>query len=311
MDGKRWHAPVKNSLTTLTRPSFDPSLLQRVPFLAGRDPADWRAEPIGSVTNQTFRVCADGESYVVRVAGATTRYLDRAVEAHNAAAAAALGLAPPILFLDDALLVTRFIEDSRPLAAADLEDPAVLLKVAAVLRRLQQSPKPFAGVRHPFGEIDTYLGHHADPRAAQLRTAARPVEAALARSPVGLVPAHVDASAANFLRCADGTLMLVDWEFSSMADPMWDVASVLMQLPRDDDALARRFVAGVLGSADDRMLARVRLFRAALLLVAGSWCAMEAAFRGDRVLAQTAGNYLDRGAVLLADPRMAGWLQAV
>jgi thiamine kinase-like enzyme len=295
----------------LNRPPFNPSLLQRVPFLAGRHPADWRAESIGSVTNQTFRISADGESYVVRVAGPTTRYLDRAVEAHNAAIAAELGLAPPILFLDDALLVTRYLKHSRPLTPGDLNDPAILLQVADALRRLQHSPTPFAGVRHPFGEIDTYLGHHADPRAAQLRASARPIEAALARSPMSLAPAHVDASVANFLRCADGTLMLVDWEFSSMADPMWDVASILMQRSRDDDELARRFVASVLGRADDRVFARVCLFKAALTLVAGSWCAMEAAFRGDAVLAQTAGHYLDRCAALLADPRMAGWLQAV
>lgn len=311
MDGKGWHAPVKNSLTTLSRSPFNPSLLQRVPFLAGRNPADWHVEPIGSVTNQTFRVSADGESYVVRVTGPTTRYLDRAVEAHNAAIAAELGLAPPILFLDDALLVTRFIKDSRSLTPDDLDDPATLLQVADAFRRLQHSPTPFAGVRHPFGEIDTYLGHHADPRAAQLRATARPVEAALARSPMGLAPAHVDASVANFLRCADGTLMLVDWEFSSMADPIWDVASILMQRSLDDDDLVRRFVAGVLDSAGDRVYARVCLFKAALTLVAGSWCAMEAAFRGDRALAQAAEQYLDRCAALLADPRMAGWLRAV
>jgi hypothetical protein len=80
---------------------FDLELLERVPFLAGRDRADWRAERIGSVTNQTFRVTAGADSYVVRVAGPTTRYLDRGVETHNAAIAVELGLAPPILFLDD------------------------------------------------------------------------------------------------------------------------------------------------------------------------------------------------------------------
>ncbi len=281
-----------------------------MPFLAGRDLTGWHVEPIGSVTNQTVCIASNGESYVVRVAGPTTRYLDRKVEAHNTAIAAELGLAPPILYLDDALLVTRFVKGSRPLTSADLDQPAALLRVADVLRRLQHSPAPFAGVRHPFGEIDTYLGHHADARATELRAAARPVEQVLARSPLGLRPAHVDASAANFLSCADGSLMLVDWEFSAMADPMWDVASVLMQRPDGDDDLARRFVAAVLGSADEPALARVALFKAALCLVAGSWCAMEAAFRKDPLLAETAKHYLDRYAGFLADPRMPHWLDA-
>ena len=47
----------------------------------------------------------------------------------------------------------------------------------------------------------------------------------------------------------DGRLWLVDWEFSSMADPAWDPASVLMQRKADEDERARGFVAAVLGDA--------------------------------------------------------------
>lgn len=282
-----------------------------MPFLSGRDHAGWRIEAIGSVTNQTCRVTSGDESYVVRVAGPTTRYLDRAVEAHNAAIAGDLGLAPPILFLDDMLLVTRFVTGARPLTAADLNEAGPLLQVASLLARLQRSPRPFSGERHPFGEIDRYLGEHAYARATMLRQAARPVEAALARSPRPLVPAHVDASAANFLLRNDGSVTLVDWEFSSMADPAWDVASVLMQRSADDDEPARRFAAEILGDASDSALARVGLFKAALTLVAGSWCAMEAAARHDGALMLLAESYLDRCAAFLGDPRMKHWLQTV
>ncbi|MGH6891117.1 MAG: phosphotransferase [Dongiaceae bacterium] len=295
----------------MNRLPFDPSILERVPFLSGRNVARWQVEAIGSVTNQTYRVTSDGESYVVRMSGPTTSYLDRATEARNAAIACDLGLAPAILFVDDTLLVTRFVEGSRPLTYADLDSPTHLLRMAALLRRLQHSTVPFAGERHPFGEIDKYLGLHADARAADLRATARPVEAALERSPLKLVPAHIDAGAANFLLGGDGSLLLVDWEFSSMADPAWDVASVLMQRSADDDELARRFTADVLGEASARLIARVALFKAVLCLVAGSWCAMEAAFRGDSSLMRTAGYYLDRCAVFLSDPKMARWLRSV
>ena len=287
---------------------FDTALLERVPFLAGRNRAGWRVESLGSVTNQTYRVSAGpesyAESYVVRLAGPTTRYLDRAVEMHNAAIAADLGIAPPILFLDDRLLVTRFVTGARPLASADLDEPGVLAKTAALLSRLQRSERPFRHERHPFGEIDRYLGQHPHARAVALRRACEPIEAALARSPWPLAPAHVDASAPNFVMDADGRLWLVDWEFSSMADPAWDVASVLKQRSQQDDEPAHSFVAEILGDASDRTLARVELFKAALSLVAGSWCAMEAAARQDGALMRIADSYLDRCEVFLADPRM-------
>ena len=286
-------------------------LLENVPFLSGRGRAGWQIEPLGSITNQTYRLDVGQDSYVVRVAGPTTRYLDRAVETHNAAIAAELGLAPPVLYLDDNLLVTRFVTGARPLSANDLGDPSRLQQVGALLSRLRRSPRPFRHERHPFGEIDRYLGQHPHPRAVALRRALQPVEAALARSPRPLVPAHVDASAANFLLGGDGRLWLVDWEFSSMADPAWDPASVLMQRKADDDEATRGFVAAVLGDAQDATLARIGLFKTALCLVAGSWCAMEAAAREDDALMRTAENYLGRGKVFLADPRMPRWLQAV
>ena len=281
-----------------------------MPFLTGRDRADWHIHAIGSITNQTYRLDVGQDSYVVRVAGPTTRYLDRAVETHNAAIAAELGLAPPILFLDDNLLVTRFVTGARPLTAQDLGDPSRLQQVAALLSRLQRSARPFRHERHPFGETDRYLGHYPHAPAVAFRRALQPVEAALARSPRPLVPAHVDASAANFLLGGDGRLWLVDWEFSSMADPAWDPASVLMQHTGGDES-ARRFIAAVLGDEKQATLARIGLFRIALCLVAGSWCAMEAAARGEDALMRTADNYLRRGEGFLGDPQVSRWLETV
>lgn len=309
--GKGVTPPVKNSLTKLDRLPLDPTLLEKVPFLAGRDRSRWRMQAIGSVTNQTYRLDVGPDSYVVRIAGPTTRYLDRAVETHNAAIAAELGLTPPVLYLDEKLLVTRFVTGARPLSATDLDDPGRLQQVGALLARLQRSPRQFRHERHPFGEIDRYLGQYPHARAVAFRRALQPVEAALARAPRPLVPAHVDASAANFLLGGDGRLWLVDWEFSSMADPAWDPGSVLMQRAAHDDEAAQRFVVAVLGDAGAATLARIGLFKAVLCLVAGSWCAMEAAARGDDALMRAADTHLQRGEGFLADPSVPRWLQAV
>ena len=58
-------------------------------------------------------------------------------------------------------------------------------------------------------------------------------------------------------------------------------------------------------------MARVALFKAALSLVAGSWCAMEAAARQDGALMQTADRYLDRCEAFLNHPRLKHCLKAV
>ncbi len=286
---------------------LESEIIEAVPQLAGRPPGTWRLERLGGITNRTYLVAGRDISYVLRVAAPTTHYLDRAAEAHNARIAGALGIAPAVLHADARLLLTEFLPASRQLRLDDLHLPHRLDQVADLLRRLQASPQPFRGARHPFGEIDKYLAMHADPRTVALRRRAEPVAAALAGAPLPAVPAHVDATVANFLICGDDSLRLVDWEFSAMTDPCWDVASILTQLPLDAD-LARRFTIGALGRDDSALLARVILFRASMFLVAGSWCAMEAAFRGDAELDRMAQSYLDRCAEALAHPEMPHWI---
>ena len=292
-------------------------IIEAVPLLAGRGAGYWRFEAMGGITNRTYRVSGPDEQgrdelgggavYVLRIAAESTQYLDRAAEAHNARIAGRLGIAPTVLFADHRLMVTEYLAGARPLRAEDLGDPRQLDQVAALLRRLQRSPEPFRGARHPFGEIDKYLRLHPDPRSMALRRQAEPLALALAAAPLAPVPAHVDPNPANFLFCADGVLRMVDWEFSAMTDPCWDIGAILSQMPYDADR-SRRLTAGVLERGDDAILVRVALFRVAMFLVAGSWCAMEAAFRGDAALSQMAGRYLDRFAEALVDPALPHWL---
>lgn len=286
---------------------LETEIIEAVPQLAGRPPGIWRFERLGGITNRTYLVAGPEASYVLRVAAPTTHYLDREAEAHNARIAGALGIAPAVLHADSRLLLTEFLPNSRQLRIDDLLRPACLDQVATLLRRLQASPERFHGARHPFGEIDKYLALHPDPRAADLRRRAAPIAAALAAAPVAAVPAHVDTTVPNFLVCADGGLRLVDWEFSAMTDPCWDVSAVLSQLPFDADLL-RQFTAAVLGRDDSAILARVALFRAAMFLVAGSWCAMEAALRQDADLDRMAQAYLDHCAEALAHPELPHWI---
>ena len=286
---------------------LSPEILEAIPLLAGRPPAFWRCEPMGGITNRTYRVSGGDEVYVLRIAAESTHYLDRMAEAHNARIAGRLGIAPEVLHAGERLMVTGYLSGARPLGGEDFADPASLDRIGGVLHRLQRSAEPFHGARHPFGEIDKYLALHPHPRTAALRRAAEPLAAGIAKAPLAPAPAHVDPNPANFLFCADGALRLVDWEFSAMTDPCWDIAAILSQHPFDVDRL-RRITRQVLGGADDAVLARVALFRAAMFLVAGSWCAMEAAFRSDADLARMADDYLDRFADALADPRMPRWL---
>lgn len=40
---------------------------------------------------------------------------------------------------------------------------------------------------------------------------------------------HIDLVPENFIEGPDGHLYLIDWEYSSMNDPMWDLAALFLE----------------------------------------------------------------------------------
>lgn len=46
---------------------------------------------------------------------------------------------------------------------------------------------------------------------------------------VDLKPCHNDALYENFLKAANGTIYLIDWEYSGMNDPMADFAALFLE----------------------------------------------------------------------------------
>jgi thiamine kinase-like enzyme len=249
------------------------TLLASVPLLASRPAADWQARPLVSMTNRNWRVTAGDQDFVLRAPGASSqRYLSRAQEFHNAAIAADLGLAPALLYAEPSTGVTLqpFLADARALTPEDFADAGIARKVGAVLARLHRSGRTFQGVMQAFPIIDTYMGLAADDRLRRLRARAEPIRIALEAQPVPLVPSHIDPNPANFLLRGDGTLLLIDWEYSAMCDPAWDVAAIGMEGHIDAAAFAEGY--GVLPDAG-----HLRLMRAALHLVAGSWTFAEIA----------------------------------
>src|SRR5947209_18466433 len=111
-------------------------VLARVHALAGRE---LTIEPLGGgLTNKNYLVDADGDAYVVRVAGADTGLLgiDRDQEVACAQAAAAAGVAPEVVayLRDAATIVTRFVP-GRLLKPAYIGKPRTLRRAAETLRR--------------------------------------------------------------------------------------------------------------------------------------------------------------------------------
>lgn len=207
------------------------AIARSIPALSG-----WsgRAERLGGLTNRVYRL----DGLILRVPGeGTAEYIDRANEAQAARAAADAGVSPDLIHADPAtgLMVTRYLPGTTTMSPdAFRQRPGAPARAARALRRLHVSGQVFPARFELFAMIDDYLrilsgkevalpeGYHAVVAEAQA------VRAALARSPAPLAPCHCDPLCENFLDT--GTQMwIVDWEYSGMNDPMWDLGDLSVE----------------------------------------------------------------------------------
>jgi len=217
---------------------------------------------------------------IVRIPGdGTEAYIDRAVEAHNAQVAADAGVSADVLFADPVggLMISRAIENivtmSPALFATRSGSPA---RAAKAFKALHTSGKAFQFRFELFSMIDDYLkllsgktvklpeGYHDVVQAAE------PVKAALARNPVPLAPCHCDPLCENFLD--DGTRMwIVDWEYSGMNDPYWDLGDLSVEGGFDATQDAEMMAAYCGGTPSEAHMARMIVYKAMCDLLWTLW----------------------------------------
>lgn len=206
------------------------ALIRTIPALA----AGGRPERLGGLTNRVYRI---GDC-VLRLPGrGTEAYIDRRNEAEAARAAAEAGVSPPVLHTDPAtgVMVTRFLPGTATMSPeafrARKGSPA---RAGRAFARLHGSGARFPARFELFAMIDDYLRHLSATDIAppggyhDVLREAEAVRAALAAAPLPLAPCHCDPLCENFLDT--GTAMwIVDWEYSGMNDPMWDLGDLSVE----------------------------------------------------------------------------------
>ena len=217
-------------------------------------------------SNRSFRLRARGRDYVLRVPGpGTERFISRAAEAANLAAAVAAGVAPPLVrSYASGVQLSVFVDESRALAPEDLRQPAVLAEVAFLLRRLHECEAAFQGAIEPLAVVDRYLALAPHPELARLR---RAVEASTAPTPAEeRRPCHGDPVAANLLASPRG-IVLIDWEYSCMAEPAWDLA--VLALDAELGPTHERLLLAAYGRPE--LVERVEAAKPLVRLVSAAW----------------------------------------
>jgi thiamine kinase-like enzyme len=198
-------------------------------------------------TNTSYLIEQAGERFVLRLdkAEAAALGLDRQNERAVCAAVAAAGLAPAYRHFDPAAgICLRPFVAGRSLQRADLEDRAILQRLAAALRSLHglaavgAAFAPLAAVRRYAAQLGT-LG------AAALAERAAELHAELELNPTLSALCHNDLVCENAVLAEGQCLQLIDWEYAGVGDPYFDLAVVVCHHELGD-ALAAYFLEAYL-----------------------------------------------------------------
>ncbi|MFQ6022778.1 MAG: phosphotransferase [Acidiferrobacterales bacterium] len=195
-------------------------------------------ERLGGLTNLVYKISREGRNYLLRIPGeGTATYIDRKVEAHNARVAAAAGVSAEVLFFDesDGLMLCDYLDGCVTMTPDTFNrTPGAPARAALALKRLHGCGQDFEFRFELFNMIDNYLdtlgklgatlpdGYHDVVKEAEV------VRKVLDEKPMPLAPCHCDPLAENFLDNGE-RMWIVDWEYSGMNDPIWDLGDVSVE----------------------------------------------------------------------------------
>ena len=191
-------------------------------------------EQLGGMTNQNYLVKTTNKQYIVKFFGkGTEKLINRQDEKYNLELLKDLDLdVKNYLFdIDAGIKVNEYIESAITLDSTSIKTK--FDKIAPILQTIHASGKELRGEFAPFEEIKKYesLIEEKIPYAnyEAVREEVFALEKRLADLGVDRKSCHIDLVPENFIESPQGRLYLIDWEYSSMNDPMWDLAALFLE----------------------------------------------------------------------------------
>ena len=206
-------------------------------------------EQMGGMTNQNYLVKTTNKQYIVKFFGkGTEKLINRQDEKYNLELLKDLDLdVKNYLFdIEAGIKVNEYIESAITLDSTSIKTK--LDKIAPILQTIHASGKELRGEFAPFEEIKKYesLIEEKIPYAnyEAVRKEVFSLEKRLIDLGVDRKSCHIDLVPENFIESPQGRLYLIDWEYSSMNDPMWDLAALFLEsefTSQEEEAFLSRY----------------------------------------------------------------------
>ena len=207
---------------------------EKISSLLSQEEEVLSVEQLGGMTNQNYLVKTTNKQYIVKFFGkGTEKLINRQDEKYNLELLKDLDLdVKNYLFdIEAGIKVNEYIESAITLDSNTIKTK--FDKIAPILQTIHASGKELRGEFAPFEEIKKYesLIEEKIPYAnyEAVREEVFSLEKRLADLGIDRKSCHIDLVPENFIESPQGRLYLIDWEYSSMNDPMWDLAALFLE----------------------------------------------------------------------------------
>ncbi|MCP4766845.1 MAG: phosphotransferase [Gammaproteobacteria bacterium] len=247
-----------------------------VPLLQGFSLEDFTILVLPGYTNRNYRLCNRHFDWVLRIPKpATNGFINRDAEAHNQALAQQLGLAPQVAWRDaTGTSLTPTLGASRNLRVADFAADDIVQLCVGSLQRLHRSGLDF----HGRVDLGTLLQQHFallsetdQQRFRERLSQAQDLLERLDGTDQSYVASHNDLVLGNLL-LERSHLCIIDWEYSAMASPYWDLAT-LCNAAEFDRQQSRRLLRAYCVGGESMKESTLFDYRDLLKLLSDCWMA--------------------------------------
>ncbi len=191
-----------------------------------------KSSKIGGMTNVNYYCETNQRKCVVRIPGENTEVMiNREHEKFNCQLATELSINPNLYYYDlkSGIKITEYVSQSQTLSPKIVNDKGILKMIVATLKKLHTSKLTFNNNFDVFEQYRNYIKtlvknkikyHNFEETESFFYCLEKKIKAL----PNKLVACHNDPVPENFL-LKSNTIYLIDWEYSGMNDPIWDISA--------------------------------------------------------------------------------------
>ncbi len=250
-------------------------VIARIPDLANLPADNIEVRRLGGITNNNYRLIAVGLDCILRVPRQlTNQWINRENERHNLDIAVSSGLAPRYRYFDQTgIMLSDNLPHCSELSVQLLQKENRLTQLAKQLRRVHDCRPAFKGQVDLSALIKRYFYLMPPDQQQALADAYEEIKSLLPNpadtAQTRLVSSHNDLVLQNLLVQED-RLWFIDWEYSSLASPYWDLATICNELDLDKTA-ATEFLGVYCGGESGFDARQLDIYRTLLGFLSDCW----------------------------------------